>query len=135
MRKENQKLINILNMLSDGMLIFLSYSIALYIRFIMLGAGVVVQLWKWPYPIFALCISIGIVIAFAAMRMYGSYRFNSQLVEIVNILLINGVGIVFFTALLFMLKLSDFSRGVLVLFWAVSSLLVIIKRLIIRALF
>ncbi len=132
MIKRNQKLINILNMLSDGMIIFLSYYIALFIRFVVLGGKSSLLLWKFPYSMYRLVFSAGAVFVYYALGMYGSFRFKKVGSENISILSINGVLTVMFMAFLFVIRLEDFSRGVLFLYWAVSSLAIILKRAFVR---
>ena len=49
MIKRNQRIINFLNMLSDGVIIVMSYFVALFIKFNLLDGVVSIDLWHFPY--------------------------------------------------------------------------------------
>lgn len=132
MIKKNQKIINILNMLSDGIIIFLSYFVSLFIRFVLMNGTVSLILWRYPYTLVAVIYSIAMVFFYYGMRMYGSYRFKAAGIENLSILSINGVGIMSLMSVMYILRLEDFSRSVLIIYWAVSSVAVILKRFIVR---
>lgn len=132
MIKKNQKIINILNMLSDGMLIFVAYYISLFIRFVVMDGRVSVILWHYPYNLIAVIYSIIVVVLNYISHMYGSYRFKSAGSENITILTINAGGIVMLMAGMYVFRLRDVSRGVMVIYWAISSSIIIIKRFIVR---
>ena len=132
MIKRNQKLINILNMISDCILIYFSYYFALFFRFIVLEGKISLILWKYPYSLAMAIYSIAIVFVYRICRMYGSYRFKAMGEENISILAINGLGVVILMAIMYVFRMDDFSRGVLVLYWIISSLTIIIKRFIVR---
>lgn len=132
MIKKNQKIINILNMISDGIIIFLSYFISLFIRFVVMDGTVSLVLWRYPYTLVAVIYTIAMVFFYYAMRMYGSYRFKAVGSENLSIVTINGTGIAVLMAVMYMARLQDFSRSVLVIYWAVSSMLIILKRFLVR---
>lgn len=132
MIKRNQKLINILNMLSDCMLIFFSYYLALFFRFVVLDGKISLILWEYPYSLAMAIYSLFIVFIYRVCRMYGSYRFKAMGEENLTILSINGLGIIILMALMYILRLTDFSRGVFVLYWIISSLAIVAKRFVIR---
>lgn len=132
MIKQNQRIINIFNVFSDGIIIFLSYFISLYIRFILLDGTVSVILWRYPYNLTAVVYSVSMVFFYYVMRMYGSYRFKAVGVENIAIATMNGIGIITLMACMFVFRLEDFSRGVLMIYWAVSTVAIILKRFIVR---
>ncbi len=132
MIKRNQKIINILNMVSDGIIIFLSYFVSLFIRFVLLNGTVSLILWRYPYTLVAVIYSLAMVFFYYVMKMYGSYRFKAAGVENRTIVTINGIGVMCLMAVMYMLRLEDFSRSVLMIYWAVSTVAIILKRFIIR---
>ncbi len=131
--KRNQKTINMLNMLSDACLIFISYFISLFIRFIILDGIITVKLWSFSYSVIIGIYSVLVVLVYYGMKMYGSYRFKDTTNEAINIFLINGVLISILTTFLFVFKINEFSRLVLFLYWLISSFLVITKRAVVRS--
>ena len=120
-------------MISDGALIFLSYFMAVIFRFDFLWDQKVTMetAGGTPFALVAGIYSVLIVMVYAMMRMYGSYRFKKESKEIVYILCINGAGTLVLLSLLFLFKL-DFSRLTMLSFWCFSSVLVIVKRMIAR---
>lgn len=133
MIRQNQKIINILNMVSDFVLILFSYLVAVVLRFDVLDGVVTLDLTDAKYLLLAAVYSAAIVVVYYAVRLYGSYRFKHPGEETGTILLINGLGTMVFMAVLFLLHILHFSRMALLLFWAVSSLLVLGKRTVVRA--
>lgn len=119
-------------MVSDAILIFLSYFLALYIRFAFLSGTISVKLWRSPYVEIIAIFSILVVLFYFALRMYGSFRFKQKENEYLMIFVINGITISMLTTFLFTFKLHEFSRLVLLIYWLVSSLLIITKRYAVR---
>ncbi len=132
MIKRNQRLINILNMLSDYVLLIFSYYLALFFRFIVLDGKISLILWRYPYTLVAVIYSLAMVFVYYVMKMYGSYRFKAVGVENWTIVTINGIGVMSLMAVMYMLRLENFSRSVLVIYWAVSTVAIILKRFIVR---
>ena len=132
MIKKNQKIINILNMLSDGIIIFLSYFVSLFIRFVVMKGTISLILWRYPYTLVAVLYSLSMVFFYYAMKMYGSYRFKAVGAENLTIVTINGIGVMSLMAVMYLLRLADFSRSVLMIYWAVSTVAIILKRFIVR---
>ncbi len=119
-------------MLSDYILLFFSYYLALFFRFIVLDGKISLILWKFPYSLAMAVYSAVVVFVYRVCHMYGSYRFKAMGEENVSILSINGVGVITLMATMYILRMSDFSRGVLVLYWILSSLTIIVKRIVVR---
>ena len=132
MIRQNQRIINFLNICSDFCLVLFSYFVALMLRFDILDGVVTLQLSRGGFAIGAVAYSVAIVIAYYALRLYGSYRFKHPGEECITILLINGMGTLVYMAVLFLFRIVDFSRMALVLFWLISSGLVICKRTFVR---
>ena len=136
MIRKNQRLINGLNLLSDLFLIFAAYFAALFTKFFLLEGhrGTVVWLSEPVYWTVAFAFSALVVLVYYFARLYGSYRFKRMGSEALTILLINGVGVLALMALMYLVRMSEFSREALFLFWAYSSAFVLAKRTIVRAL-
>ena len=114
-----------LNLASDAGLIFVAYFAALIVRFEwMKDAYVSVPLYSPQYAGMAGLYSVLMVLVYCVFRMYGSYRFKDQSSEIVTILLLNGVGALGLTSLLYLTRVIDVSRLAIFFFWAFSSGLV-----------
>lgn len=134
MIRKNQKIINLLNILSDAALIFISYFAALALRFEVLdGKESLLPLHSGTYLAVAAGYSVLLVLVYCCFHMYGSYRFKDPGSEIVSLLLINGIGVLTLMALLYFTRIVDFSRLAIFFFWLFSSLFTIAKRTIVRA--
>lgn len=133
MIRKNQRLLNFINMFMDGGIIFLSYLIAVWLRFYVLDGSWGLDILS-PRFLFVVAIySVGMVVAFFGFQLYGSFRYKSIGAEGLTIAGINGVGILIFMALAYVLRITEFSRLMLVLFWAFSSVALVMKRLVVRA--
>lgn len=136
MIRKNQRLINGLNLLSDLFLIFGAYFAALFTKFILLEnhTGPIVWLNEPAYWAVAFVYGAVTVLVYYFARLYGSYRFKKMESEALTILCINGVGVLTLMALMYLVRMSEFSRVALFLFWIYSSLFVLAKRVFTRAL-
>lgn len=135
MIRRNQKILNAVNMLLDAALVFCAYLLATYIRFdIMYGAAPALQLaWNRRYFEIAAVYAVVLVAVFYAARLYGSYRFQSQGRELAVIFTVNAVGVSVLTALLYVTRFADFSRLAIFMFFALSTIFVSVKRIVLRA--
>ena len=136
MIRKNQRLINGLNLLSDLALIFLSYFAALFTKYFLIENHSGDLIW-FSEPLFwgvALVYSALLVLVYYFAGLYGSYRFKREESEIFTVLTINGIGVLTLMALMYLVRMSEFSRMALLLFWAYSSLFVLGKRTVARAL-
>ena len=136
MIRKNQRLINGLNLLSDLLLIFTSYFAALLTKFFLFEGhdGPIVWLTKPIYWIVAFAFSALLVMVYYFAGLYGSYRFKRTGSEALTVLLINGMGVLALMAMMYLVRISEFSRVALFLFWLYSGLLVLAKRTFTRML-
>ena len=136
MIRKNQRLINGLNLLSDLFLIFTAYFAALFTKFILLEnhTGPIIWLSEPVYWAVAFVYSALMVLVYYFAGLYGSYRFKQMGSEALTILFINGVGVLSLMALMYLVRMSEFSRVALFLFWLYSSLFVLAKRTFTRTL-
>ena len=133
MIKQNQRIINFLNIASDTALIFCSFYIALYIRFEFLHGHTSLEVLSARYALTVAGYSLLVVLIYAALKMYGSYRFKEPGSEIATILLVNAVAVLGFMAFLYITHVMEFPRLAVFLFWLLSSTAVVGKRLIGRS--
>ena len=136
MIRKNQRLINGLNLLSDLFLIFAAYFAALLAKFFLLEGhrGTIPWLSEPVYWGMAFVYSGLVVLIYYLTGLYGSYRFKRMGSEALTVLLINGVGVLSLMALMYLVRMSEFSREALFLFWLFSSFFVLAKRTVTRAL-
>lgn len=104
MIKQNQQVINFPNITSDAALIFCSFYFALYVRFEFLHGHTSLELFSARCLLIVAGYSLLLVLVYAALRMYGSYRFKEPGGEIATILLVNTVAVLGFMALLIDLR-------------------------------
>lgn len=81
-----------------------------------------------------LCVVPGCIILYAMFNLYTPKRMHGQKYEIMNIVKANTVGILIFFFILFLAKLTDFSRAVLLIFYALNIGYEFIARILLRAL-
>lgn len=132
--RRHQGLVNIVNFTADVALILFAYGLANWLRNgYMAGAPTsFLSLLNKQYVIVAGVYAVCIGLAYIFCRLYGSFRFQSFYQEARTIAIINGVGILGVGAVLYVVRLTDFSRMVLAFFYVFSVGLVLAKRLVLR---
>lgn len=133
MMRKNQRMLNFFHGLSDGLLIILSYFGVMFFRFEVLGSPRRMDLLSEPYIWIAAVYSLLTVLAYAATRMYSSHRLRKSTSDILKIFLINGIASLALMSTFYLLRVTEFPRLTVILFWLFSSLLVIAKRLVLWA--
>ena len=128
MIKRNQKLIRALNYLSDAALIFASYYLAVYLKYIIIDGRL--ETWKATrlFTLFIICYSLLIPTAYYAFRVYAQRRFADETGEYFNIILVNFIGTLLTGTAFYVLRVTEFSRVALFLFFIISSVLVLLKH-------
>lgn len=133
MIRKNQRLLNFINMFMDGGIIFLSYLLSVWLRFYVLDGSWGLDILSPRFLVVVAIYSVGMVVTFFGFQLYGSFRYKSIGAEGLTIAGVNGVGILIFMALAYVLRITEFSRLMLVLFWILSSVALIMKRLVVRS--
>lgn len=136
--KRNQRYLNFLNAIIELVIFFLSYILATHLRFNVLynpyGNVYVNNVWGSYYIQAAITYAICMIIVYYFFHMYNRVRTSSVYKEISLVVLLNGFSIVFLTAFLYFTRITDFSRLTLSIFYAISTFVIIVKRLITRKL-
>ena len=128
MIRRNQKLIRFLNLFSDALLLFLSYFLAVYLRYSVLPAeGKAYSESAGFYLVLGLY-SLVLPLLYYAFRGYAQSRLRDEAGEFVTVALCNAGGALFLGTLLYLFRVPEVSRTGLLLFWAVSTLLVVFKH-------
>lgn len=131
MIKQNQKLFNICNKIVEILIIFLSYFVATYIRFdVMYGDAPALYIaWNSMY---ITLIGIYAILVVAVYHLSGQFRTSRVSLAFVGrvakMVFINAIGILLLMAFMYVLKMPDFSRLALFLFFAISTAVLIVKR-------
>lgn len=130
MIKENQKLFNAINVISDALLSIVAVVASFVIVFYLLAFERNFLLTDY---IKLACIFIPVqLVTYGCMGIYGSHRtasFGRELVKLVSAFFIDGLIIV---AMLYIVKLFDFSRWALVIFLVLDLVFVAVKRVAMR---
>jgi Undecaprenyl-phosphate glucose phosphotransferase len=137
MIKSRQRFFNGLNILTDGILIMLSYFFSAWLWLTVLqnqspnlaaaGGGQI------RIELVALVYAASMVALLALFRLYKSSRVHSARVGIAAIWRASLVGILAVGTLLFVFRLEEFSRGVLLIFFLSSGMVLSGKRLLLKA--
>jgi len=131
--KRNQRLLNALNLATDGMLIVLSYFVSIWLRFTVLDGRRSLQMDDPRLVAAVFGYAAFIVLAYYVLHLYGYDRLKKKREEGLRILAVNAVGTLAFMAMFYVMRVVDFSRLTLAFFWLISSFGVIVKRSVVRA--
>ena len=134
MIKRRQRLLGVLNMVSDGVLILLSYVCALWLRFDVLRGVRSAQLSHPRVVVMLLCAMLLLLMAYTALGLYSGDRLRRRREEGLLILLVNGLGTLALMAAFYVVRIADFSRLMLAMFWLISSVSVTLKRALLTSL-
>lgn len=128
--KENQKVLNIFNVISDGLLVICSIFIAYIIRFRIfdgldnIGLTYYMKLAVVSTPVF--------LFLYAMLGLYESFRAKNFTTELELLLQANLIGTIFLLAGQFVLRNINLSRGLLAIFFFASTGMIAVKRLALR---
>lgn len=130
MIKENQRLLNQLNVLSDLVIVFLSMLVAYWVRFYVFDGSISVSLRVTI--LFAGAAALLSVLIFAIFGIYESFRTAQLQKELGRIFWGMLLVTLLLLAALFLLHMDNASRWQLAVFFAASMLLLSLKRLLLR---
>ncbi|MGN0649087.1 MAG: undecaprenyl-phosphate glucose phosphotransferase [Oscillospiraceae bacterium] len=130
MVKENQKLLNTLNVISDIVIAFAAITISYLFVFNLLDFDK-----NYPFEDYLKLAVLFVpiqLITFGCMGLYGSFRtknFSAEFNRLVRAFILDGVVII---TLLYLVKVFEFSRWALIIFFTTDLLLISVKRFILR---
>ena len=130
MIKENQRLLNQLHVLSDGVLVFFSMLVAYWIRFYVFTGieGIPFRYYVW----LSAAATVICLVSYGMMGLYTSHRAIRFHREVGRFLWANALDTMCLMAGLFVFRLEHMSRWTLVFFFLVSSFLLLSKRAAMR---
>lgn len=131
MIRKNQSLLNFLNVLSDGLILFCSMPFAYLIYFPILGLGdkgVPIKEYLFLAPVLALVA----LFTFATFGLYRSLRRVRAIKELGALFIALAIDMLLLLSALFLGWMVNFSRGTLFTFFVVSFILLSLKRLVLR---
>ena len=132
MIKENQRLLNYLNILLDGLIVLLAMPVAYWMRFYLLP-GIITLPFTW-YMGMALVMVPVYLFTFAAFGLYESFRSKRLYRELGLLFWANALDLVLLMMGLYLMKVVHISRGVLVLFFLLTLCGFTAKRIMLRLL-
>lgn len=132
MIKENQRIINQLNVLSDGVLVLASMLAAHAVRFRIFSG--IDSMEAFCYLWLGLAAALLCTMTYLLYGLYESHRFISFYKEAARLLSANLLNTLILLASLYVFHLSDFSRWILVIFFCCSSAVLLLKRGLVRML-
>lgn len=130
MIKENQKLFNRLNVITDAAAAFISIAAAYLLVFNLLDFDKNFPLSDY-FKLLLIYVPIQLL-TYGCMGLYGSFRnkrFTTELGRLTTALLLDGLSLI---ALLYVVHIFNFSRWALAIFLGLDFLLVAVKRFILR---
>ncbi|WP_252247642.1 undecaprenyl-phosphate glucose phosphotransferase [Clostridium sp. ZS6] len=131
MIKENQNLLNKINAFSDILILFISMTLAYFIRFYIFSPETnYIKLIK--YFQFTLIIVPINLILYNFFNLYHSFRTTAFKKEFTQIIKANTILTAILLSLLYVFRLVDISRWVIVIFYFVNIILITSKRFILR---
>ena len=132
MIKENQRVLNQLNIFSDGILVFCSVLLAYWLRFRLFNGTTSFPLNS--YLLLGLCAVVLCLLTYAFLGLYESYRAIRFYREAARLLVGTMLDTIILIAALFVFRLTEMSRWMLVFFCIVAYLLLVVKRAVLRLL-
>ncbi|EKQ50543.1 MULTISPECIES: undecaprenyl-phosphate glucose phosphotransferase [unclassified Clostridium] len=131
MIKENQNFLNKINAFSDIIILFVSMTLAYFIRFYIFSPDTD-YIKLITYIQFSIIIIPINLIIFNFFNLYHSFRTTAFIKEFSSIIKSNTILTAVLLSLLFVFRLVDISRFVIVIFYFVNITLIITKRFILR---
>lgn len=130
MIRENQRLLNQLNVVSDGVLVFLAMLAAYWLRFsVFHGApGLPLRYYLW----LGAAAAVLTLIAFAVAGLYASFRTVRFHVEASRTAMLELLVALVLMSMIYVLRLGETSRWTVVIFYLVAAALLLVKRAAMR---
>ena len=133
MIRRNQRILNAINCITDFVLTAAAYALAVLIRYELFHGIYSYDPFDTKFVWIILLYAVAVVCAYFIAGLYRSFRFKRVGAENLKIIIINAVAVAVLMAVYFMAHVDDASRWMLVLFWMLSSALIIAKRAIVRS--
>jgi len=133
MIRENQRLLNQLNVLSDGLIVFCALPIAFWLYFYVLPWGTI-SVPLTDYMALDVFLTAVHLFTYAAFGLYRSFRRIPLTTELSRLLLAGALDMVLLLSYLFIQHEVHYSRGTLALFFLISFSVLSCKRVLLRRL-
>lgn len=129
--KENQNLLNHLNIISDGLLSFLAIPVAFWLRFYVLPDGVI-GIPLRQYLILGFFFSLIQLFVFASFGLYQSFRHVRLLRELGRLCTASLLNLVLMLGWLYLQHGDDYSRQLIAIYYVLSVGCLGAKRIVLR---
>ncbi|MCR5626323.1 MAG: undecaprenyl-phosphate glucose phosphotransferase, partial [Lachnospiraceae bacterium] len=133
MIKDNQRLFNRLHFILDAIVVAISYSLAVAIRFMTpINDPLVYHL---PYDVYFMAIPflvIGYLFLYYQFDLYSSKRVSGRKRELYNIIKANVTGLIAFIVVLYIIHQPHFARSLIFIFFALNVFMCTAERNVIR---
>ena len=132
MIKDNQKYFNRLHVLLDALAVAGSYLLAWYLKFVVFAEeGIGVLPMGFYFSILYVLVP-GYIILYYAYKLYTPKRSQTLEREIIDVFKVNLTGVAGFMICITAFKISNFSRGLLVIFFMLNMVITLSFRIILR---
>ncbi len=136
MIKKNQRILNAINIFTDGVIVLVAYLFATWFWLDLLQGDPMnianLALMRRDVALAAFLYAAAMVFILALMGMYSPARIRRLKYDVVITVEANVIGVLSIGAILYLFRLQDFSRGVLGVFFLGSTLLLCTKRFLLR---
>lgn len=133
MIRENQRLFNQLNVMTDGLILFVALPLAFWIRFYVLPNGIATVPLERYIALDAL-LALAHLAFYAMFGLYSSFRRTPLRVELPRLWLAGGIVMAAFLSLLFLGRGMHYSRLTIAIYFVLGTLGVTAKRVALRLL-
>ena len=133
MIRENQRLLNQLNVISDGLIVFAALPIAFWLYFYVLPWGTISVRFS-EYLVLSGCLTVVYLFTYAAFGLYHSFRRIPLTDELSRLLGASLLDMVLLLSYLFVQHEVHYSRGTLAIFFCLSVGTLACKRFFLRKL-
>lgn len=131
MIKENQRLLNHLNVLSDGLILLLSLPIAFWIRFYVLPDGLI-SVPLSQYMVLNVLLMLAHLLLYGGLGLYSSHRKTTLKKELFRLWVVNILIMAVLLSVLFISHKVDYSRAALAIYFVVGTGVLSCKRIALR---
>ena len=132
MIKQNQRILNILNLISDVALTFLAYYVSVVIRFrIMDGVWTIDLLSRDFFQVIGAYCVVQLLLLYM-LGVYVPQRYRRIRYELFAIVYVNALCMLLMVAWFYIWRIHDVSRTMMVFFYCLSSLMICSKHLVVR---
>lgn len=130
MIRENQRLLNQLNVLTDGAVTFVAMLLSYWLRFDVLSGDRTLSFGHYVW--LGVGAALLLLVVYAVAGLYGSFRLRRFHVESGRVTALNILVALVVMASMYLLRFSDTSRLTVVFFYVISTILLIGKRACLR---